>query len=214
MSRLPPLLVCAALAAAPLVAAEAPIELEAYNRTYTDLVGELEPYVADPVRVRLSSPSQSLTVRGNRIHAEPTAGGTLVGRLELDVLGKGALVADVDLGGIRQTFDDEILLPPQTLVVAGRARVERAAGGYRVTVLELPERVRVAVQSRLAVSVLNLCGSAELLTLGAVSCAGLEEALTRPAVPLPRETGEVFLPDTELGAEERARLDRLIAAAR
>jgi hypothetical protein len=201
------------IATGSLSAAEAPIELEGFNRTYTDLVGELEPYRADPIQVQLRSPSQRLTVRSNRIRAVQGPDGDLVGQLELDIVGRGALVADVDLGGVRQTFSDELILPPQTLVIPGRARLTRVEGGYRVRVEELPERVPVLVQSRLASSVINLCDTAQMLTLGAVSCDGLEEALTRPAVPIPREAGEVYLADAELDATDRAALDRLVAPA-
>jgi len=203
-----------ATAAAPSSAAETVIELEGYNRTYEQLVGDLEPYVLDPVRVQLRSPSQSLTVRSNRVRATPVAGGLLAGQVELDVLGKGAIVADVDLGGVRETFSDEVILPPQTLVIRGKARLERVAGGYRVRVEELPERIEGAIQSRLATSIGNRCGTAEVLTLGAVSCEGLERALTRPSVPIPRAAGEVYLPDAELDAGDRAALDRLIDAVR
>jgi len=198
----------------PLRAAEETIELEGYNRTYDSLVGELEPYVLDPVRVELRSPTQILTVRGNRVRASNLAGGLLAGQVELDVLGKGTIVANVDLGGVRETFEDEVILPPQTLVISGKARLERVEGGYRVHIEELPERISVAIQSRLATSIVNLCGTAEVLTLGAVSCAGLERALTRPSVPIPREAGEVYLPDAELDAGDRAALDRLLAGAR
>ncbi|MCB1009367.1 MAG: hypothetical protein KDB94_10795 [Acidobacteria bacterium] len=198
----------------PIAAAEATIELEGYNRTYEALAGELEPYVLDPVRVALRSPTQMLTVRSNRVIAKNLTGGLLEGRVELDVLGKGTIEAQVDLGGVRETFRDEVILPPQTLVIPGKARLERVEGGYRVRVVELPERVSVAIQSRLVTSIVNLCGTAEVLTLGAVSCEGLERALTRPSVPIPREAGEVYLPDSELDAGDRAALDRLLAAAR
>lgn len=212
----PTLLVCAlaALSPGPSLATDTVIALEGYNRTYEGLVGDLEPYVLEPVRVQLRSPAQSLTVRANRIRAAPASGGLLAGQVELDVLGKGTIVADVDLGGVRETFSDEVILPPQTLVIPGKARLERVAGGYRVRIEELPARVDVAIQSRLATSIVNLCGTAEVLTLGAVSCEGLERALTRPAVPIPREAGEIYLPDAELDAADRAALDRLIAAAR
>ncbi len=205
--------IAALIAAGVLLAAAAPIELAGFNRTYTDLVGELEPWVAAPIRVQLRSPSQRLTVRSNRIRAIKGPDGILDGQLELDIFGTGALVAEVDLGGVLETFSDELILPPQTLVIPGRARLERVEGGYRVRVEELPERVPVLIQSRLASNVINLCGTAELLTFGAVSCDGLEEALTRPAVPIPREAGEVYLSDADLDASDRLALDRLLTTA-
>jgi hypothetical protein len=200
-----------ALAAGAARAAETgPYTFEKLNRTYTDLVGELPPVVYDPVTVTLASPSQTLHVRGHRAWLAPRADGSFDGRLEIDLLGKGALVADVDVAGVRQRLTDELLLPPQTLALVARVRLARVDGGYRVSAQGLPAKLEVAIQSKAINDVLALCDGAALLSMGALDCSQLARALTRPAVPMPA-AADYFLADTDLTPADRATLDALLA---
>lgn len=197
-------------AGAARAAGTGPYTFEKLNRTYTDLVGELPPIVYDPVAVTLASPSQTLHVRGHRAWLSPRADGSFDGRLEIDLLGKGALVADVDLAGVRQRLTDELLLPPQTLSLVARVRVARVDGGYRVSAQGLPAKLEVAIQSKAINDVLALCDGAALLSMGALDCGQLARALTRPAVPMPA-AADYFLADTDLTPADRATLDALLA---
>ncbi len=208
------------LAALPLLAtllvaaAPAPRELrfESFNRVYTDLVGELAPFALDPVTVKLSSPKQILLVRDHVARLVPLGGGRVEGTLEIELLGKGSLVADLDLAGRVSRLADDLILPPQRVRLDGAARLERAAGGYRIVAERMPRQVRVEVRSRLIDQVVGLCEGASLLTLGSVDCGPVRGALERPAVPLGDGGGEFFLADSELAAADRAELDALIAA--
>lgn len=197
------------LAAAPRTARE--LRLEKMNRVYTDLVGELAPFAAGPVSVRLSSPRQIVSVRDHVARLTPTGGGRVEGTLEIDLLGKGELIADLDLAGSPQRMTDELLLPPQKVTVEGAARLSRVAGGYRVVTERLPAKVPVAIRSRLVNQIVSACEGAALLSLGALDCAPLTAALERPSIPLPAAGGEYFLSDAELTDADRARLDELIA---
>lgn len=201
----------AALLAAVAFAAETgPYSFTKLNRGYADLVGELPPIVYDPVTVTLSSPSQTLQVRAHRAWLAPRPDGAFDGRLEIDLLGKGALVADVDLGGARRRLTDELLLPPQTVALAARVRLARVEGGYRVSAEGLPAKIEVAVQSKVINDVLALCDGAALLSMGALDCGELSHALTRPAVPLPA-AADYLLSDADLSDADRATLDALLA---
>ena len=199
-----------ALAAAPPAARE--LRLGKMNRVYSDLVGELAPLAAGPVVVRLSSPRQLVSVRDHVARLTPTGGGRVEGTLEIDLLGKGELVADLDLGGSVQRLADELILPPQKVTLEGAARLTRVAGGYRVVAERLPARVPVAIRSRLINQIVSACEGAALLSLGALDCAPLTASLERPSVPLPAAGGEYFLADAELTDADRAELDRLIGA--
>lgn len=187
-----------------------PFAFEKLNRSYSDLVGELPPIAFDPVTVTLASPSQTLLVRSHRAWLAPRGDGSFDGRLEIDLMGKGALTADVDLAGTRQRLTDELVLPPQTLALVARVRLERVEGGYRIHARGLPARLEVAIQSKLVNDILSLCDGAALLTLGALDCGQLARSLTRPAVPLPAEA-DYYLTDADLTPADRARLDALIA---
>jgi hypothetical protein len=198
------------LAAAPRAARE--LKLEKMNRVYSDLVGELAPLAAGPVAVRLSSPRQVVSVRDHTARLTPTGGGRFEGTLEIDLLGKGELVADLDLGGSVQRMTDELILPPQRVTLEGAARLARVEGGYRIVTERMPARVPVEIRSRLINQIVSACEGAALLSLGAIECESLTAALERPAIPLPAAGGEYFLADAELTEADRAELDRLIDA--
>ncbi|GMU67531.1 MAG: hypothetical protein AMXMBFR36_38050 [Acidobacteriota bacterium] len=197
--------------------AEAPaheLEFEGFNRVYTDLVGELAPVALDPVTVRLSSPRQTVMVRDHRISMRPLGGGRTEGRLEIELLGKGEIVADVDLAGNVSRLADELILPPQRIALDGRVRLARADGGYQVVPEQMPSAVRVEIRSGLIDRVVGACEGAAMLSFGAIDCAPVRDALERPAIPLPAGAGEFFLADADLTAADRAALDALITAAR
>jgi hypothetical protein len=185
---------------------------EKLNRSYSDLVGTLEPIEADPVTVQLASPSHVLNLRSHSVRLSPRADGAFDGVVEAEVLGKGELIADVDLAGVRRRLADQVVLPTQTVTVTGRVRLAREAGGYRGVVDQLPAELRVAIQSNLINDILDLCDGATLLSFGAVDCSPLTRALSRPALALP-QSAEIFLSDAELTEEDRAELDALLAAA-
>jgi hypothetical protein len=185
------------------------------NRSYTDFVGELAPIGEEGMSVVLSSPKQTMILRDHRIRLTPlgsAAGDTFAGELELDVQGKGQLVADVTIGPIVRHLTDEVVVPPQTLRLASKVRIRRVADGYEVTPETLPASIEVAVQSQTINQILTLCDQAATLTLGAVDCSGLSRSLTRPAVPLPGGGGTFHLGDSELTDADRLWLDTLIGS--
>jgi hypothetical protein len=205
------------LAAVTPGAAEAPahqLEFERFNRVYTDLVGELAPFALDPVIVRLSSPRQTVLVRDHRLSLQPLGGGRTEGRLEIELLGKGELVADVDLAGNVSRLADELILPPQRITLDGRVRLARGEGGYRVLPERMPPSVRIEIRSGLIDRVVGACEGAAMLSFGAIDCGPVRAALERPAIPLRADGGEFFLADSELTDSERAALDALITAVR
>jgi len=188
------------------------LRFEKFNRVYSDLIGELAPLGADPVSVRLSSPSQTVYVRDHVARLVPLGAGRAEGTLEVELLGKGRLVADVDFGGQVSRFEDDLILPPQRLVLDGAVRIARAEGGYRILAERAPKEVAIEIRSQLINRVLSTCDGAALLTLGALDCGPFAETLERPRVPLPAAGREFFLADADLDDADRADLDALIAA--
>jgi hypothetical protein len=207
------LMLAAATGAGATEASAAPTELRfsKMNRVYQDLAGEMAPLRYDPVTVKLSSPKQSVLIKDNRITLTPLGGGRFSGRVEIDFLGKGDLVADVDLGGRTQRLADEVLLPPQHLTLDGVARIARVDGGYRVTSEQLPASLPVEIRSKLVNDLLGICSGAALLSLGSLDCAPLEKELERPSLPLPAAGSVFFLADADLTDDDRAALDGLLA---
>jgi len=203
------------LAAAAQNAGGPPAELrfEKLNRAYSDFVDDLAPIGEQGMAVQLRSPKQTLILRDHRIRLTPLSvnqDGAFMGEVELDVQGKGALIADVTMGPIVRQLTDEIVVPPQTLRLAAKVRIRRVAGGYEITAEQLPARIEVAVQSRTINQILALCDQAAALSLGAVDCSGLDRALTRPAVPVPDGGRTFLLADDDLTDADRGRLDALL----
>ncbi|MNC96497.1 hypothetical protein D3C83_138790 [compost metagenome] len=68
------------------------------------------------------------------------------------------------------------------------------------------------IRSSLINQVIDLCGGASLLMLGALDCGPLQQALERPEVPLTGVASDLFLADAGLADAERAALDSLLAS--
>ncbi|MGH7856969.1 MAG: hypothetical protein ACREQY_06515 [Candidatus Binatia bacterium] len=204
-------LVLTLLLAPPAASAATTLELEKLNRTYTDVAGELAPLVYEPLVIRLASPSQTVIVRGHRVVLTPLGGGRHRAAVEVELSGKGTLIADLELaGGQPQRMTDEVVLPLQKLVLQAVVSIERGSGGYRVVTHELPGAVRVDVRSRLVGDILEACAGLALLSLGALDCAPVTDALERPTLPLPGPGAELWLPDGDLTDEDRAQIDSLV----
>ena len=162
--------------------------------------------------MRLASPRQVVTVRDHVARLTALGGGRVDGSLEIELIGKGELVADVDFAGSLQHLTDELILPPQRVTLTGTARLVRVTGGYRVLAERVPSKVPIAIRSHLINQIVSACEGAALLSLGALDCAPLTGALERPSIPLPAAGREYFLADTDLTDADRAELDALIAA--
>lgn len=196
---------------------EATVEMrfETLNGTYSDFVGELAPIGDAGLSITLQSPRQTLTLRDHRVRLTPLSAapaGRFAGEVELDVQGKGDLVADVTMGPIVRHLTDVVVVPPQTLRLAATVVIRRVSGGYEITPENLPPRIEVAVQSQTINQILALCDQASSLSLGAIDCSGLDRALTRPAVPIPGGAGGFLLGDERLTDSDRIWLDTLLGA--
>lgn len=196
--------------AAALLAEE--FRFEKLNRTYTDFAPPIDEIDEGGVTVKMVSPKQALVLRDHKVRLTPGADGVFGGQIDLELQGKGTLIADVAFGPLAERFTEEVIVPPQTISLAGRAKLRRVDGGYEVIPVELPKEIQVAIQSPTMNRILALCDQAAILSLGSIECSGLDRALTRPSVPLP--AGETFtLADSDLTDADRAALDALLAPA-
>jgi hypothetical protein len=191
------------------VAQAAELRFEKLNHTYTDFVPPLEDVTEKGVRVRLRSPKQSLLLRDHRIRLEPAADGSFAGEVELDVQGKGTLIADIYIGVYTESVTEQVIVPPQTLKIPGRVRIRRVEGGYEIEPLELPPSISVAIQTPTINAILTLCDNASILSLGSIDCTGLDRALTRPAIPIPSDQ-RFTLQDSQINDDDRVELDQLL----
>jgi len=166
-------------------------QFESLNRSYSMAGADIAPIQQGPITVYLSSPRNVLIVRKNRLVLEPVGDGTYRSWVSIDLLGSGDLIARFDTGtGAGSPMEDRVVLPPQTIDLAGRVRFQRVPSGWEVTALSLPDETEVTIQSRVFTTLVNACE--QLSAFLGLDCGGLQGSLTRVAVPLP-EPGSVFL---------------------
>lgn len=185
----------------------ATLSFPSLNRTYHMDGSEIEPVRQGRVTVHLSSPANTLVVKGHSVELQPLADGSYRSRVVLDLLGKGDLVARFEAGegGASSPMRDEIVVPRQTLDLEGRVRFRRVPSGWEVTALELPREVKVDIRSRLGNSLVATCE--QLAAFLGLDCTGLDRGLSRVDVPLP-DPGSVFLlEEADLTDEETRLLD-------
>jgi len=183
------------------------LRFEKLNRTYSQVALEILPVEEGPVTVRLSSPRNSLVVRSHSLRLEPGAGNSFTADLQVEFLGKGWLVADVEVGGLSTRLQDEVQVPAQALEMQGRVRLRKVRGGYEVTPEQLPQSISVRIQSGIGKRLVELCEGVSSLPFTDVDCPALEQALTRAVVPLPA-AGETFLlEDADVTPAEQRQLD-------
>jgi hypothetical protein len=214
MRRAPLAVLAAGLAAVAAFAADdggRDFRFARLNRTYEDVATGFAPIEMDPLKVTITSPHQTVIVREHKLRLVPQADGSFLGTLDLDFLGKGQLEADLDLGSVTKHLSDLVVVPPQHETVAGRVRIVKVDGGYKVTTVELPAKLGVGIESRLANDVISLCDTASFMALGSLDCGGLERSLTRPEIPLPGPGQDFFLAAAELDDAERAAFDAFLA---
>jgi hypothetical protein len=188
-----------------------PLRFERLNRPYEDIAPEIVPVVEGPITIRLSSPSNRMTVRDHRLRLEPGSSGSHSAELRVEFEGRGRLVADVDIAGLGGRFEDEVIVPAQAADLEGRVRVQKAAGGYLVTPEQLPPRVAVRIRSGLAGQIVGLCETAAQVPFTSLDCSGLNRRLSTALVPLPAPGESYLLEDADLSAEERRILDASLA---
>jgi hypothetical protein len=180
------------------------------NRTYTDLVSDFAPIRQGPMTLTLSSPNQKLTVRRHGVRLTRRPDGAFDAAVEVEVMGKGWLVGDIDFSGASTRLQDELILLPQTLTLDGRAQIERSTDGYRVEVLSAPSQVALRISSKLANEVVTWCDRVALIPFTRLDCRALERSLATVNVPLPAAGESYLLADRELRPEDRAQLDALL----
>ena len=181
------------------------------NGTFRDLAPpDIAPVSTAGLTIRLSSPSNSLTVRGHELQLEPLGGPRHRFSGWVVFLGKAELVAEFDsamAGGI----EDQVLLPIQKVSLEGEVDFVKMPGGYDVTIRKLPTHAEIAMQSRLAGQLVTLCDMMTILTGG--DCSGLDTAFSRVRLPLPKPGETYFVAEDDLTAEERQVFDDYLAGA-
>jgi hypothetical protein len=185
-----------------------------FNRSYPEVVPRIAPIVEGPLKIQLTAPRSNLTLRSHLLRLEPGPGGSHTAELRVEFLGKGWLVADVDVAGFTGTrLQDQVMVPPQAATLEGRVRVAREPGAWVVTTEQLPKQLRVKIQSGVGNQIVGFCDRIPTL-LADLDCARLDQALSSAVVPLPPPGESYLLEDADLTPQERRQLDAYLSASR
>jgi hypothetical protein len=189
-------------------------KFERFNRSYPEVVPEIAPIVQGPLKIQLSAPKSNLTLKSHFLRLEPGPGGSHTAELRVEFLGKGWLVADVDVAGFTGTrLQDEVLVPPQAATLEGRVKVTREPGAYVVTTEQLPKQIRVKIQSGVGTQIVSFCDRVPTL-IGDLDCARLDQALSSAVVPLPPAGESYLLEDADLTPQERQQFESYLVASK
>jgi hypothetical protein len=195
----------------PSPAPAAELELRFLNATYTGLDSGLEPITEGALTIALSSPEHRLTVYSNRLTLRPRPNGSWDAEIAIELDGEGRLVADVDGGGIRRRFVDDVSAARQTVVASGEVAVDRAAEGYLFTLVRPGPAVAVEIRSGVAGQIVAVCRALAVLPLFDLGCDRLERGLSVARIPMPEAGTRFLLPHASLTPEERAVFEALLA---
>ncbi len=185
--------------------------LSRLNGVHTNLAPDIAPIQRGPVTVRVESPSHRVAVHGNELSLTATDDGTgnVAADFEIEFEGEGHLIANLE-AMVTSRLEDEVSIPRQTLRLAGLIRVRPADDGYWITLVDMPDTVQIAIESKILRQLVELCdGFASFLP---VSCDGLADEASRATIPLPPPGEEVLLPNAYLTDDERARFDTFVQA--
>jgi hypothetical protein len=183
------------------------------NGTYSNPNPELAPVQQGLVTVQLRSPKNEVHLRKNHLILRPAGGGTHAAELTVEVEGRGDLEADLGVSGMATTLVDEVVLPRQSLRLTGRIRLERVDDGYRVTAVELQPFVQLAIESKVAGTLVTACKRFALFMPVGASCDQLATSLGQAEVPLPKAGTVLILSDELLTPEDRRQLDSYLTKA-
>ena len=185
---------------------------EKLDRTYSSFVKELSPIEVGTLSIVLSSPEHSLTLENHAAFLTSLGEGEYQVLLEVSFHGGGKLDAHIQMGLIESHLEDDLLLPPQSLTLEGRLRIEPTQDGYLLTLLESSQQeVEVRIESRLAGRIVPLCKQMALV-LVRLDCDALDEALSLVRVPMPSPGEVFFLPQEDLTEEEVEEFEAYLAS--
>ena len=190
----------------------AAFRFERLDRTYTAFVEELAPIEVDSLTIVLRSPEHSMTIERHSAQLVPLGSSEYETVVRFSFRGRGVLDADVTIGLVESTLQDEIVLPPQNLRLAGRVRIESGDEGYTITLLESrQDTARVRIESRLAGRIIPLCKQLALVLVN-LGCDVLQDALSVIEVPIPAPGTTFFLARDELTDQEAVDFDAYLLA--
>jgi hypothetical protein len=199
------------LACLPLASQEewTTFQFEAYNREFVNVRSSSEWVQDGAIKMKIRSPAHRLVIRDHELALRPDGEGHFQTRIRVAFSGEGDLEADLSLVGADKRIEDHVNVPSQEVEVLAVLRFSRVEGGYEVETIELPEKVDVAIESRLGSQLVDVCSGA-LAILG-VKCSGLAAAFSIASIPLPGAGGTYFIDQDQLTRSERRRLDRFLS---
>ncbi len=179
-------------------------QFDRFNKDYENIAPAIKAVKSGPLIIRLSSPVHRLTLYSHLLEVSPGKDDTYQARLSVEIEGKGQLLAEIDLLGMRRQIQDRFQIPRQKKQVTGEIRVDREAEGYRITPIKIPKAVSITIYSDLGKQLVAWC---KVLSLALMNCDDLDRMLSELTLSLPQDK-PFFVKDAELAPKEQEVLDR------
>ena len=205
-------LTLALLLAAAAPAAAEDVQVERLNRVYEAFLTELAPIEVGPATVKLQSPDHSLTMVRHLAQLRRWVAASTGLDLEVRFAGSGKLFADVSMGRIETTFEDDLVVPVQTLRLSAGRVCKTAATATTSPRRSLDREVTVRIESRLGGRLVSVCHQMVLVLVN-LDCVELDQAMKNLRVPLPPAGETYFLDYIELSEGERRQIDQYLASS-
>lgn len=175
--------------------------------TYENVNVETLPRSTGGFDLQLSSPENTVTLESGNLYLEPAEDGQHMALLEVIFEGEGELITEVKLGTLPARFEDHVRFPRQEHTVKAWVTIEAEEDGYRVVLKELPETIKIKLESSRARDLESLCRSMSVFFAGGdAGCEKLGTMLSNPVVPLPKTGSDYLVPYSSLTESERERM--------
>lgn len=181
---------------------------------YQNVGAKPVPVSTGPVALSISSPENTVELKGGSVHLEPGTGGLHKVRFQARFEGEGQLITEIKLGAFPARFEDAVRVPNQEREVAGWITIEPSEEGYKVVAEEFPASVEIELESTLAGDLVTFCERMSMLIAGDAGCRDLAHALEHPKLPLPSPGSEFLVRYSDLTTDERERLDVYLEGSR
>ncbi len=182
-------------------------QFDRLNKSYENVAPKIKEAQSGPLIIRLSSPEHQLTLYSHRLEIQPMGGNNIHQiKLSAEIEGRGRLLAEIDLLGLRQTIKDRFQIPRQKKQLTGKVRIDRETAGYRITPIKTPKSISITIHSDLGLQLVLWCNA---LPLPLLDCADLDRVLSQLTLPLPQDK-IFFIKNAELRPDEQAALDKYL----
>ena len=182
-----------------------------FNRLYEGLTPQIEVLDDGELAVQAEVLDGAVEVVRHRVELYPLRDGTHHVHGTAEFFGQANVLAHLDFGGVGSSIRDNVFVPLQTRTIDARVRIGKTAHGYAVTLLDLPDSMRIQVRSRLASKAVGWCRRLSFLPGAATDCAALSGFFNDAPMALPPKGDTIYIDRADLNSAEAQAVEAYLA---